>query len=186
MSKNLIITALLFCALGTVAKAAEPQVGHYSKEIVLGGMHISGSTNVSQNALREAAWIVGHMLTNRPDILQTLASNKVRLAVMAWNEFTTDVPEHSTLTPKVFWDRRARGLGATPERPAVSCAEENLLELPGDPYAVENILVHEFGHAIHDMGMKAVDLTFDVRLRLTYASAMKKGLWKGKYAATNH
>ena len=36
------------------------------------------------------------------------------------------------------------------------------------------------------MGMNSVDPTFDLRLRLIYQSAMKKGLWKEKYAATNH
>ncbi len=33
---------------------------------------------------------VGQMLTNRPDILRAMVTNKTRLAVMAWNEFTTD------------------------------------------------------------------------------------------------
>jgi len=69
----------------------------YQKFIDLDGLPVVGSTNVSDFALREAAWIVRQMLTNRPDILHAMASNHVRLAVMAWNEFTTDVPEHSDL-----------------------------------------------------------------------------------------
>jgi cyclophilin family peptidyl-prolyl cis-trans isomerase len=114
-----------------------------------------------------------------------MATNRVRLAVMAWNEFTTDIPEHHDLTPAVYWDRRARGLGATSARPAVSCAEENLLCHPGDPYATENICIHEFAHAIHGMGLKSVDPTFESRLREAYAAAKTKGLWKGTYAGTN-
>ena len=70
------------------------------------------------------------MLDGRHDMLDAMADQKVRLVVMAWNEFTTDVPEHADLEPAVYWDRRARGLGATPEAP-VSCAEENLLAYPG-------------------------------------------------------
>jgi hypothetical protein len=31
-----------------------------------------------------------------------MSSNHVRLAVMAWNEFTTDVPEHADPTSKVI------------------------------------------------------------------------------------
>jgi hypothetical protein len=31
-----------------------------------------------------------------------------------------------------------------------------------------------------------VDKTFDKRVKASYDSAMKAGLWKGKYAATNH
>ena len=157
----------------------------YQKFIDLDGLPVVGSTNVSDFALREAAWIVRRMLTNRADILHAMASNNVRLAVMAWNEFTTDVPEHSDLESRVYWDRRARGLGATPRRPAVSCAEENLLCFPGDPYSTENICIHEFSHAIHEMGMSRLDPTFDKRLRAAFQRAKDAGLWKGTYAATN-
>ena len=121
----------------------------YQKYVDVGGMPVVGSTNVTDFALREAAWIVGRMLEQRADILQAMATNKTRVAVMACTEYTTDIPEHSELKSRVFWDRRARGLGATPSAPAVSCGEENLLCLPGDPYSTENICVHEFAHAIH-------------------------------------
>jgi len=157
----------------------------YEKFIDLDGLPVVGSTNVSDYAMREAVWIVRQMLPNRADILHALASNHVRLAVMAWNEFTTDVPEHSDLESKVYWDRRARGLGATPRRPAVSCAEENLLGYPGDPYATENICIHEFSHAIHEMGMSRIDPSFDKRLRAAFRAAKDAGLWKGTYAASN-
>lgn len=157
----------------------------YQKHLLVGGLPIVGSTNVSDPALREAAWIVERMLGNRPDILHAMAANRTRMTVMAWNEFTTDIPEHAALTPKVYWDRRARGLGATPDAPAVSCAEENLLAFPGDPYPTENIGIHEFAHAIHEMGMSVVDPTFDTRLRAAFHSATNRGLWKGTYAGSN-
>ena len=54
---------------------------------------------------------------------------------MAHNEYTTHIPEHRDLQPRLYWNRRARGLGATPERPAVSRGEENLLGYVNDPYA---------------------------------------------------
>ena len=37
--------------------------------------------------------------------------------------------------------------------PSVSCGEENLLALEGDPYSTECILIHEFAHNIHLRGM---------------------------------
>src|SRR5262249_22098499 len=88
--------------------------------------------------------------------------------------------------PKEYWDRRARGLGATRQRPAVSCGEENLLNLKGDRYPRENILIHEFAHVIHEIGLAAVDDEFDGRLLQTYQHALAKGLWKDTYAATTH
>ena len=69
--------------------------------------------------------------------------------------------------------------------PAVSCGAENLLCYRGDPYAGENILTHEFGHAIHEMGLRKIDREFDRKLKSTYDHAMAAGLWKGTYAATN-
>ena len=69
--------------------------------------------------------------------------------------------------------------------PVVSCAEENLLNYRGDPYSTENILIHEFGHGIHGVGLASVDPTFSARLRKAYKDAMAKGLWKGTYAASN-
>lgn len=153
----------------------------YQKHTEVAGLSIAGSTNVSDFALREAAWIIGHMMEGREDILRAMASNRVHIAVMAWNEFTTDVPEHRRLQPKVYWDRRARGLGGAP----VSCGEENLLGYPGDPYAAENLLIHEFAHAVHGLGLRRLDPTFDQRLKAAYDHAIEKGLWKGTYAGQN-
>ena len=158
----------------------------YAKYVDAGGMPILGSPKVSDYALLEASYIVEHMIGHRPEILAALAKDNVRLAVMAPDEMTTDIPEHSDLTPKDYWDKRARGLGATEARPAVSCAEENLLGYPGNPYPAENILVHEFAHAIHERGMNIVDPTFDGRLKAAYDAAKHAGLWLNTYAGSNY
>ncbi len=155
----------------------------YQKQITVSQMPIVGSANLSDFALRESAWIVARMCSGRDDILPTLAGNNVRLVTMAWNEFTTDLPEQRDMKPKVYWDRRARGLGGAP---VVSAAEENVLCFPGDPYSAENILIHEFAHVIHGSAMKSLDPTFDSRLRASYNEAKKAGKWKGTYSITNH
>lgn len=157
----------------------------YEKHVDLRGFAIVGSGKVSDYALLEAAFLVDEVLSDRQDILDALIANKVRFVVMAYNELTTDIPEHSDLKPAKFWDKRARGLGPTRPRPAVSCGEENLLCYPGDPYHKENILIHEFAHAIHHMGLNSIDETFDKRLKEAYDAAMEKGLWKNKYAGSN-
>jgi cyclophilin family peptidyl-prolyl cis-trans isomerase len=157
----------------------------YQKHLDVGGLPVLGSTKVSDAALAEAGWIVRHLLEGRDDVLQAMADQNVRAVVMAKDEYTTDVPEHSRLRPKLFWDRRARGLGATPRNPVVSGAEENLLNFQRDPYPGENIFLHEFAHAIHGTGLNKVDPTFDGRLRTAYSAAMDRGLWRNTYAATN-
>jgi hypothetical protein len=157
----------------------------YQKSLIIESFPIVSSEKVPDAALYEAAHIIQSMLKNRPDILHELAKNKIRYSIMSVDERTCDIPEHSDLTPSTYWNRRARGLGATKQRPSVSCGEENLLANPGDPYATESICIHEFAHAIHDTALKTLDPTFDERLMATYKKAMAKGLWARKYAATN-
>ncbi|HIG30232.1 MAG TPA: S9 family peptidase, partial [Verrucomicrobiales bacterium] len=146
----------------------------YEKHLDAEGLPILASSKVDDHALLEARYLINQMLKGREDIRSALIKNQFRFTVMAFNEFTTDVPEHRDLTPKDFWDRRARGLGPTRKRPSVSCGEENLLKYPGDPYHAENILVHEFAHAIHE-GLKSTDADFDSTLKSIYQSAMEAG-----------
>ncbi len=157
----------------------------YQQWIDIEGLPVVASAKVNSYALQEAAWLIRQMIGHRKDILRALAKNNVRFVVMAHNEMTTQIPEHSDLKPDFFWDVRARGLGSTPSRPAVSCGEENLLNFHGDPYGRENILIHEFSHAIHQMGLNTIDSTFDKRLAATFNAAVKKGLWQNTYAITN-
>ncbi|MBI3820321.1 MAG: esterase-like activity of phytase family protein [Planctomycetes bacterium] len=157
----------------------------YKKSLLIGDFPVVASEKVPDAALREAANIVENMIGPRREIFRALAAANVRLTVMHYKEMTTDVPEHADLTPKDYWDKRARGLGATAARPSVSCSEENLLNYPGDPYWSENILVHEFSHAVHEMAMPSIDPSFDGRLEECYKNAMAASRWKGTYAATN-
>ena len=157
----------------------------YTKHVDVLGLPVVASAKVSDAAVLEAAYLARLMLDARPDVARAMADNKTRLAVMAATELTTDLPEHSDLKPREYWDRRARGLGATRARPAVSCAEENLLMCPGDPYRGENIMIHEFAHAFHEMGLRTLDKQFDARLAAAHKAALANGLWKGTYAATN-
>lgn len=158
----------------------------YGKFLNAGGYPVVSSPKVSDYALKEAGYLVSQILSHRPDIKRAMALGGSRMVVMAHSELTTQVPEHAWLTPKDFWDRRARGLGGSETDPICSCGEENLLSFPGDPYSTENITIHEFAHSIHLRGLKALDPSFDGRLKAAYDSALKKGLWKGTYAATNH
>ena len=158
----------------------------YTKYLDAGGYPIVASEKVNDYALKEAGYLVNLMLARRPDVRAAMVKSGSRLCIIGHNEFTTDLPEWAGLKPRDFWDARARGLGGSEQDPLCSCGEENLLAFAGDPYAAENILIHEFAHNIHLRGMMNVDSTFDGRVKATYGSAMKAGLWKGKYASVNH
>ena len=146
---------------------------------------IISSEHVSDAALLQAADIVAHMLVVMPGVRKKLVTANVRVAIIGEHEKTTDIPEYRPLKGNAGADD-ARGFGATTAIPVASGAEENLLCYPGDPYVRENILVHEFGHVIHEMGMNAIDATFDKRLRETFDAAQRDGLWKNTYAASNY
>lgn len=171
----------------------------YTKHVSASGYSIVGSAQVSDYALREAAWLVDQMLAQRPDVREAMIASGSRMSVLAHNEFTTDLPEWRWLADRQhdgqesrgvsardYWDARARGLGGSETDPYCSCGEENLLGYAGDPYAAECILIHEFAHNIHLRGLNRVDPEFDRRLKAAYAAAMAAGLWKGVYASVNH
>lgn len=158
----------------------------YTKYVSADGYPIVASEKVDDYALKEAAFLVNMMLRTRPDVRKAMIQSGSRLIVMAYNEYTTDLPEQRSMTPKDFWDARARGLGGSKTDAICSCGEENLLAFQGDPYSSENLLIHEFAHNMHLRGLIRVDATFDSRLEDCYKSAMKEGLWKGKYASVNH
>jgi peptidoglycan/xylan/chitin deacetylase (PgdA/CDA1 family) len=169
----------------------------YTQQRDVDGYPIVASAEVNPFALEEAAYLIGQMLKQRPDVLEAMTASGSRLCILAHNEFTTDQPEFArlakhrapglpTLPATDYWDARARGMGGSERDPFCSCAEENLLGYPGDPYAAECILIHELAHNIHLRGMVNLDPTFDTRLRAAYDAAMAAGLWTGVYASVNH
>mgnify|MGYP001822446868 CR=1 FL=1 len=157
----------------------------YKKYLTANGYPIVSSAKVDDYALKEAAYLANLMLANRPDVREAMIESGSRLIIMAHDEYTTDIPEHSHLEPKDWWNVRARGLGGSLTDPVCSCGEENLLAFDGDPYDTESILIHEFAHNIHLRGLVRVDPSFDDRLKQAYLNAMKQGLWDKKYASVN-
>lgn len=158
----------------------------YTKHVSANGYPVLGSSKVNDYALKEAAYLIDLMLAYHPELRKIMVANKSRCVVMAHNEYTTDVPEHAHLSPKEYWNARARGLGGSRTDPVCSVGEENVLSFKGDPYHAECILIHEFAHNMHLRGLIHLDPTFDKRLKQSYDDALANGLWKTKYASVNH
>jgi hypothetical protein len=172
---------------------------YYAQRLDAGGFPIVASKKVSPYALKEAAHLLDLMLAHRPDLRTAMIRSGARLCVMGHDEFTTGLPEFARLaegkvpdravkdvSARDYWDARARGTGGSETDPYITCAEENVLGYPGDPYASECILLHEFAHGLHLRGLVNVDPGFDARLKAAYETALRAGLWKGKYASVNH
>jgi hypothetical protein len=157
----------------------------YKKHLDAEGIPIVSSAKVPDAAIHQVRFLSRQMLARLPQVRSLLIARKVRIAVMAKDEVTTDIPEHAFLKndPATNWDERARGLGATIRVPVSSCAEENLLCYAVDKYKNEDIFIHEFAHTIHLLGLVHVD-GFQTGLSAAYANAKQKGLWAGTYAMT--
>ena len=163
------------------------ETAFYSKILVTGGMPIISSSKVDDRALEIAATVVDSMLALRPDVRTAMVALSARVGIMDIGELTTDIPEHAFLKNDILidWDARARGLGGTPEVPITTVGEENLLCLDKDVYAGENILIHEFAHAVLLMGIAFVDESFQGELETLFGLARSEGLWSGTYANTS-
>ena len=121
------------------------------------------------------------------EVLESMTSRDTKVGIMARYEGTTDIPEHAHLAndTTLNWDLRARGLGGTVRSPLTTCAEENLLCYQIDKYHAEDILIHEFAHTIHGVGIIPIDSTFNDLLQEKFDAAIAAGKYKNVYANTN-
>ena len=148
----------------------------YTKYVDVNGIPLISSWRVPDSAIVAAHRTLYAMTSMlKPEIVQAMKKANARVAIMARYEGTTDLPEHHYLVndTSLNWDLRARGLGGTIEEPLTSCAEENVLAYQIDKYHAEDILIHEFAHAIHCIGIIQVDTAFNTRLNALYQKAMK-------------
>jgi hypothetical protein len=178
--RALALAVLASCLSGAAAAqvAAISDDGFYKKELDASGIKVRSSEKTADQALIAAAATIAKM-TKRRDVLANLVKAKVQVAVIARTEVTTDIPEHRFLKGTKTkdgrdWDTGTRGLGGTVEVPTTSAAEENLLKLPEDSYAGEDILTHEFGHSVYTMG-----ITADERraVEAAFTAAQKTKAW---------
>lgn len=156
----------------------------YVRCAVIDGIPIIGSKNVSDYAYLECAWTLDHLLSGRTMTLEALRRSKVRVGIIAVTEYTMDIPENQEpymIARAAFNDRRSRGLGGLP---LATCAEENLLNLRGDPYTAENITIHEFSHTVAS-AIGEMNPAWYRKLRDVYNAAKKSGNYGNSYASTN-
>ena len=162
----------------------------YKKYIETEGLYVTSSERVSDEALLKACDIISLMLAKRPDVKAHMVKRGCHVMVIGKDEETCDLPEFAHICncedSIKYWNWRARGFGGAPEDElSSSCGEENLLALPQDKYVGENILIHEFAHLIHTVGIVGVEPGFNDRLEALRQNAIRKGLWKDTYAVSN-
>ncbi len=175
------------CAVGPVPAAAGLDA-FYTQGCRIDGFWVVANEVVEPEAIVRAADTVTRLFATDDRLASSLTADGIRLGIIGRTQRTTEMPEYRDLDevfPDTDWDTRARGLGATLERPLVSAGEENVLCLPEDRYFGEDILLHEFSHVLHQFGYRTFESDFDIELGDAYRTAMDNGTWDGTYATTN-
>jgi alpha-glucosidase len=160
----------------------------YTKYVNVNGIHLMSSWRVPDSCLVQAYKTLYAMTASlSEEVLDSMVAHNTRVAVMARYEGTTDIPEHAYLRDDttVNWDVRARGLEGSLDLPLTTCAEENILAYQIDPYHAEDILIHEFAHTIHLVGIHLVDSTIHHQLQSLMEQAIAEGKYQNTYAMEN-
>lgn len=160
----------------------------YKKYVDVNGLPLISSHRVPDSAFVAAHRTLYAMTMMLPKaVLDSMVARGTRVAIMARYEGTTDIPEHHHLVndTTLNWDLRARGLGGDLELPLTSCAEENVLAYQIDKYHAEDILIHEFAHSIHLIGLMLAVPDFDARLKMCYENAKARGILDATYRITD-
>ncbi len=166
----------------------------YEKYVGADGLPIVASSKVPDAALLRARDIIQDMLVNRPDLLSTIAGSGIVLAIAASSEVLSDIPGYHDIygrfpDPGFDWNERHQGggiSGGTISEPTVVW-EQNVSCYGMDLFPDEDILVHEFAHAILTWGVyrQREGEDFRNRLNAAYEEALSAGLWEDTYAGEN-
>jgi hypothetical protein len=180
---------------------------YYSKFTNARDFIVLGSRHVSDEALLKANDTIRKMFAYRHDIIKAMIADGVRLVVLGRAERLTDLPEFHRKpdAPRGMADD-VRFLDYTPELKLIVVPEENVLMLPGEPFAGKYMIVNVFAKAFYrvaglrpvdleferrrdkqqyELRVKRLDVDFDQKLQEIHERAMKNGIWKGTPAG-NH
>jgi tetratricopeptide (TPR) repeat protein len=177
-----------------VVEDSPPHFNFYARHYDCDGIPVRSANVVNAAALPAACVHIRKMLEHIPNVRANLVARGAELHIMGEDQKVSDLPEfRNERGERVFarqGDAAKSGVkididalaGATGGVYA-NCPEINLLHMPGDGYGVhDEVCIHEFAHDIMNAG---ADPGTRSQILRAYQASMKKGLWKGAYAATN-
>lgn len=169
--------------------SANPSWGRYRQRGSVGGIPICAFDCVSQEALDIAAATLECMLAHvEPAVVVRMARLGAEVAIIGRGQSTTDIPAHAHLKGQSCGDGRdfdagTRGLGGTVACPITSVGEENVTMKGDFRYPSESILVHEFAHAVMNIGLFGTS-QHDA-IKAAYENAVKLRLYPDCYMSSN-
>jgi hypothetical protein len=179
---------------------------YYSKFTFAREFPVLGSKRVRDEALLRANDTIRKMFAYRHDILKAMIADGARLVVLGRHEKLSELPEFGNDRQKAGFDE-IRYLDYTPRLKLLVVPEENILRLPGEPFAGKDLVVSVFAKGLYrvaglrpvlqdtagrfsrqqyELRVKRLDIEFDRKLRKLQQEARAKGLWKGTAADRDH
>lgn len=152
----------------------------YQKYTEAYGIPVVSSKNVHDDALKRACYTIRFLLADDSKVRKAFYKLSGRVAIIGKNENTTSIPEHSELPD--WWNERARGMGANWYQPIATAGEENALCLEEDRYEGDDIVLHEYLHALHNLGANYAHENFEERIKERYNGVKASGIWDQTYA----
>jgi hypothetical protein len=171
-----------------------PKLNYYTQTVKTAtGIVMKAGPRVEAETLQKAAAQVDVELGKTDSgIAANMESRNCSLAIYASLENAYTVPEHRRGYSTTMYDVEGYG-GSVGNGCVSSISERNILRTRGnaDPlkntiYANENILAHEFGHAVRLVGIETLaDKSLSNELWAVYENAYNTGLWPNTYAMGN-
>ena len=166
------------------ARQYELERSFYKKSTMVQGILIATSDEVSDHAHQEAAYQFDMIMNSiEADVAKRVRDSGVLCILIGHRELTSQLPQFTTNKKGKeldFYNWRRRGfLTRIKKRATVVFAEEDVLEYEGG-MQLESILIHEFGHVIHNAGF---DKRLQDRLTDAFQRARAKDIWMDGRAA---
>ena len=153
------------------------------------GITVKSSESVPDECHEIAKKIIDSMMVKLDDVTSTMIKYGVELSIYAKEESAYEIPEHRM--GYLVMNRPIEGYGGEWDNPACSISEMNVLRCKTGNYKTryldESILVHEFAHGIHLIGIEGLeDKTLANEIRSIYEKAKLAGKWPKTYAISNY
>jgi alpha-glucosidase len=176
---------------------------YYTKFTWARELTVLGSKHVSDKALLQANDTIRKMFAYRHDVLKAMIADGARLVVLGREEKLSDLPEFALSRKQAGFDE-VRYLDYSAERKLMVVPEENVLGLPGEPFAGKCMVVSVLARGLYqvvglrpvdadferrrdkqqyELRVKRLDVELDRKLQKLQEAALAKGLWKGTAAA---
>jgi hypothetical protein len=174
-------------AAGAVCNAAAVRADldpFYCWAVDVGGVAIVASRAVDYAAVNTAAESVAEMLRFREDIRERLARLGPKIIIVGPNELITDAPELRHMSNSSLYDERGYGqLRGWSGGVIATVGAEGIVGLDAVSSARDDVMVHEFAHLLHALGLTTEEWTAS---RTVYSQSRASGRWQGTYAGRNY